>query len=54
MTLAVDPSLFKPMKNLPITSRMVEMYPSNLVFPGLSYSFSLPVPASFSFREEIE
>jgi len=54
MTLAADPSLFNSVKNLPITSRMVATYPSNLVFPGLSYSFSVPMPACFSFREESE
>lgn len=52
MTLAADPSPFMSVKNLPLTSGMVKLDPSNLVFPDFSYSFSLPMPACFSCREE--
>lgn len=39
-------------KNLTLTSRTVELDPSNLASPDFPYSFSLPVPACFSCREE--
>lgn len=52
MTLAADPSPFMSVKNLPLTSGMVKLDPSNLVFPDFSYSFSLPMAACFSCREE--
>lgn len=51
MTLAADPSPLMSVKNLPLTSGMVELDPSNLVFPDFSYSFSLPMPVLAAGRK---
>lgn len=52
LTLAADPSPLMTVKNLPLTSGIVELDFRNFVFPDFSYSFSLPVPAFFSCGED--